>query len=309
MTAPCWPRRDTHVGWWAGTVPLGLLLGLIGGCDGAGGLPSSRVSSQPAPRLSNQDNPVRAESIPTLVRAPEPERTAPVARVALDVVLTILHVQVPTGGRAAVEPLWNHLREDVLDSATVLRLRKNGLRVGIGNAEWWDAVKATLDATEGVRSQPLDPVRLPPDFPLALELDQRSREQTLFFVADDGILTGETWPHSRNVLRVSYELNRLHPERVRLLVVPEVRQRLDGWRWVRTGSGVAQMPEYNGRAFAAAAFSVDLEPGEVLLVAPSREADVYGIVGGAFLSSEPEAGRGDSYVFLRVDVNHVALRR
>jgi hypothetical protein len=92
-------------------------------------------------------------------------------------------------------------------------------------------------------------------------------------------------------------------------VVPEVRQRLDGWRWVRTTTGVSQTPEYYGRAFAAAAFSVQLQPSEFLLIAPSRDADVYGIVGGAFLSGAAEADRYDSYVFLRADVNHVALRR
>jgi hypothetical protein len=263
----------------------------------------------PAVALPETDARARVDPVPRLVHDPESESRPDAPRIALNVVFTVLHVQVPTERRAQVEPLWNHLREEVFNNSTAVRLRKNGLRVGIGNAEWWEAVKATLDATEGVRSRTLDPVRLPVNFPLALELDQRPREQTLFFVADDGILTGETWPHSRNVLRVSYELNRMRPERVRLSVVPEVRQRLDGWRWVRSGSGVAQMPEYNGRVFSAAAFAVDLEPGEFLLVAPSREADLYGIVGGTFLSSADDGGRYDSYVFLRADVNHVALRR
>jgi hypothetical protein len=54
---------------------------------------------------------------------------------------------------------------------------------------------------------------------------------------------------------------------------------------------------------------VQLQPSEFLLIAPSRDADVYGIVGGAFLSGAAEADRYDSYVFLRADVNHVALRR
>ena len=147
-----------------------------------------------------------------------------------------------------------------------------------------------------------------PAFPLALELDERPREQTLFFLGDDGILTGETWPQSRNVLRVSYEISPANPERVRVAVVPEVRQRLDGWRWVRSGAGLAQVPQYSGRAFGAAGFTVDLEPGEFLLVAPGPQADLYGMVGGAFLSSEREGERCDSYVFLRADMNHVAFR-
>jgi len=259
----------------------------------------------PVPTASQQPRPERS---PELVRTTELEARAPVPRMRLDVVLTILHVAVPPRSRAQTEPLWNHLREDVFDSATAVRLQKNGVRVGVGNAEWWDAVKATLDATDGVHSQALDPVRVPPAFPLALELDERPREQTLFFLGDDGILTGETWPQSRNVLRVSYEVNPANPERVRVAVTPEVRQRLDGWRWVRSGAGLAQVPQYSGRAFGAAGFTVDLEPGEFLLVAPGPQADLYGMVGGAFLSSERAGERCDSYVFLRADMNHVAFR-
>ena len=59
----------------------------------------------------------------------------------------------------------------------------------------------------------------------------------------------------------------------------------------------------------AAAFQAEVQPGEFLLIAPSRDADVYGIVGGAFLSGSVEADRCDCYVFLRADVNHVALHR
>ena len=284
------------------------LLALLAGCNT--NMPAWWNQTWPsaAPRRAADATAAPAPEVPVLVRAAEPERSSADRRVALDVVLTVLHVQVPGERRAQVGPIWNHLREDVFDSETVVRLRRNGVRVGVGKVQWWDAIQATLDVTEGVRSLALDPVRLPPGFPLALELDQRPREQTLFYVADDGILTGETWPHSRNVLRISHELNRLHPERLRLLVVPEVRQRLDGWRWVRTGSGLAQVPDYHGRTFAAAAFAVDLEPGEFLLVAPNSAADTYGIVGGAFLSNAQDPDKHDSYVFLRADVNHVALR-
>jgi hypothetical protein len=167
-------------------------------------------------------------------------------------------------------------------------------------------VRATIDAIDGVRTQALDPLRVPANYPLALELDERPREQTLFFVADDGVLTGETWPYSRNVLRVTYELNLAERDHVRLTLLPEVRQRLDGFKWVRTEAGVAQLPNYDGRACAAAAFDVDLEPGEFLTVAPGPRADLYGIVGGALLLRDLDGQRYDSYVFLRADVNHVA---
>jgi len=224
----------------------------------------------------------------------------------LGVVLSVLHVQIPHEHRQQAEPLWNHLREDLFGSAVVLRLRRNGLRVGVGNAQWWDAVKATLDAIDGVRSVELDPVRLPANYPLALELDQQPREQTLFFVGEDGILSGDTWPLARTVLRLSYDLNLQNPDRVRLTIVPEVRQRLEGWRWVQRAGKLTREPRYSGRAFPAASFTAELEPQEFLLLAPGPRADLWGLIGGALLTSDVDGQRFDSYLFLRADLNHVS---
>lgn len=224
----------------------------------------------------------------------------------LDVVLRVLHVQIPHAHADQAAALWNHVREDVLDAARQVLLRQNGVRVGVGHGYGWDAVKATLDAVAGVTVASLEPVRLPEEYPLALELDSRPREQTIFYVAEDGVLTGATWPASRNVLRVSFALNLEDPERVRLTVVPEVRQRLEGFRWLRSATGITQVPNYGGRTFAAAGFVVDLAPGEFVVLAPSERADLYGLVGGAFLARVQDDQRWDSYVFLRADVQHVA---
>ncbi len=225
-----------------------------------------------------------------------------------DVVLTVLHVQIPRAAKDRVAPLWNHLREDVLDASTQRRLHENGLRVGVGHAHWWDAVKAALDAVDGLRTVVLNPVRIPSGYPLALELDAKPREQTLFFMADDGVLTGETWPASRNVLRVSYELDLEDPARIQLALVPEVRQRLDGWRWVRNEAGFTQLPKYSGRAFSTASLLVPITNGDFLMLAPGERADVAGMVGQAFLVQELDGTAYDSYVFLRPDMTYVAFR-
>ncbi len=288
------------------------VLALFGGCrqpDGGSELWSTASGELDA-------NPPAAAALPhavppiatvALTPADTTARSAPRLE-RLDVVLTVLLIRIPHAARAAAEPLWSHLREDLFDAGTAERLTQNGLRVGIGNRQWWEAVKAVLDSIPGVQTVPLDPVRLPANYPLALELDRGPREQTLFFVAEDGVLTGETWPASRNVLRISYDVDLANPERVRLAVVPEVRQRTDELRWVRTPGGFAQQAQAGGRAFPAAGLVAYLEPGEFLLIAPGREADAYGIVGGAFLTALAEGERLDAYVFLRADVNHVACR-
>jgi len=268
--------------------------------------PPAASPGNPAPParlalLQPEDNPLKL-----VAAAADNGGTTRVTR--LDVVLTALRVRVPRSQRARAEMLWNHLREDALDNATTLRLRHNGLRVGVGDEQWWEAVRAALDAIPGVNSTPIAPLRVPAEYPLALELDTGPHEQTLFFLADDGVLTGETWPQSRNVLRLSYALDLQRPDRIRLSVVPEVRQRLEGLRWVRNEAGVTQVPNYSGRAFGAAGFAADLEPGRFLLIAPGEQSGVSGLVGNSFLVSEEDGQSYDSYVFLRADVNHVAQR-
>ena len=273
---------------------------ISGACQPA--QPHTAPTAQPAVAESHPADPVEL-----LVSSPTDARST-LEQKRYDVVLTVLHVQIPRSAHDQVAPLWNHLREDVLDAATQRRLHENGLRVGVGHAHWWDAVKAALDAVDGLRTVVTDPVRIPPGYPLALELDTKPHEQTLFYMADDGVLTGETWPSSRNVLRLSYDLNLEDPSRIQLDLVPEVRQRLDGWRWVRNEAGFTQLPKYSGRAFSAAALSVAVTEGDFIMVAPGDRADVAGMVGQAFLVQEFDGIPYDSYVFLRPDMTYVALR-
>jgi hypothetical protein len=246
-----------------------------------------------------------ADTAFTLLPAAPPADQQPQRPVHSATVLSVLHVQIPHERRAAAEKVWNHLREDLLDSELALRLRRNGLRVGFGQAQWWDAIKAALDAIEGHRVSYMDAVRLPPGFPLGLELDTEPRDQTLFLIEPDGILSGDTWPQSRNVLLVTCGPDLQQAELVHLFVYPEVRQRLPGWRWVRTEAGLWQTPKQSGRIFRAAGFSVTLGSGEFMLLAPSADAEVFGLIGGAFLIGEEDGRRYDSYVFLRPELTHV----
>jgi hypothetical protein len=112
--------------------------------------------------VRDRPDPPAAESIPevqdadtgfTLVRADHTEqRMAEPPRRAYE--LAVLHVLVPQEQEAAMEKIWNFLREDALEADTDLRLRRNGLRVGVGHAQWWDPIKAAMDAIEGHQVTP-----------------------------------------------------------------------------------------------------------------------------------------------------------
>jgi|GEM_PF-2429072 len=218
-------------------------------------------------------------------------------RVDLDIV--VLHVQVPQREVKTADQLWNHVREDVLDAETSLRLRKNGFRIGVGNERWWAPVRAALEAADDHRMVLSQPVRVPPGLPLALEVDDAPHDQTVFFVGFDGVLSGSTWPQSRNVLSVIYAPDPSDAARTRLYITPEVHQDREGWRLVKTESGVWQVPDQNRFAFDPAAFGISLRADEFVVIAAAENVDAPGLLGRSFLTSLGEGVRYYSYFVLK----------
>lgn len=221
--------------------------------------------------------------------------------------LSVLHVSVPEAGERSLERVWSHVREDVLDSETQLRLRRNGFRVGAGHAQDWEAVKAVIDATDNCRVNDAPPVRLPEGFPLDLELIGEPRDQTIFCMERDGILSGATLASSRNVLRVVHTPDSADARRMRFAVVPCALQDRAGMRWIKTESGVAQVPRYAGRAYTSAGFSLSVTEGEFVVISPGPEASLPGIVGRVFLREESEDGVAAVYLFIRAAILNESL--
>jgi len=283
--------------------PVSLLLVLAGCANGA-----TRWWSSPlAAGADNRSQLTSADTGFTLSPVPpgEPQPLQP-PRVGLQ--LAVLHVQIPAADVPRAETIWNHVREDVLDAETRQRLRQNGLRIGVGHERFWEPIKLALDAIDGRRVMLAQPVSMPPGFPIALEMDSEPRTQTLFSVDSDGVLSGSTWPFSRNVLRVAYAPDPQDAHRLRVSVTPQVRQEREGWRWVRTESGFWQVPRYAARSYEAAGFVLTLEPQEYVVIAASDRAVVDGLLGRALLTAPHEDMRYYSYVFLQPGVREIGAR-
>lgn len=236
-------------------------------------------------------------------------QAAPPKPTISEVRLNVLHVQVPKTEREHVAKIWNHVNENPLDSDTLLRLNRNGVRVGIGRLEWWDAIKTSLDTIDGMRVSELDPIRLSPNYRLGFDIDRAPREQTIFVVGDDGILTGSTFQQCRNVLCTSYVCDARRDDRVLLTVMPEVRQRLEGWQWVSTPEGMAQVPKDNIFALMPAGFTIPIETGQFLVLAPNERAEYFGLVGGRFLTEDIDGRRYDSIIFMTLEFTNVDADR
>lgn len=273
---------------------LALACLLLTGCNDPAAAPTAEAQPNPAP--ANLGRVTYTAPTATAADSPVP--------IQIDVRLIILHVQTPRAARSAVAGVWDLVREDALDSGTAARLNSNGVRAGVGQIARWDAVKDVFNANEKSRVYELPALRNPPGVPLALSLDGNPRDQTIFFLDEDGVLSGDSWPASKKVLRLTYVLDPQQRQVVRLTVVPEIRQELPPALTYTKAEGWATGPRREGRAYASAAFEVPLRSEEFVLIGPSEKADVDGIVGGAFLTDLVNDERCDAYVFIRAEVNH-----
>lgn len=265
---------------------LALACMLLAGCSDPVTAPIAEARPLPAPA-----NPARiAQTLPLSVPA--------------DVQFIILHVQTPRAARDQLNRVWDLVREDSVDSETAVRLYSNGVRMGVGQIARWDAIKDIFNATEKSRVYELPPMHNPPGVPLGLHLDATPRDQTIFFLDDDGILTGDTWPASQKVLRLTYEPDPLQRDSVRLMVVPEIRQELPPALTYTTTEGWATGRRREGRAYGSAAFEIPLSTEEFVMVGPGEKADVFGMVGGAFLTGLVNDERYDTFVFIRAEISH-----
>lgn len=286
------------------TVWLGLTMLAPGGCN----LPPKAglfvPASRPAPETptSQPDSP-----FPNPGQSKDDNASRnPELRAARNwMVLGVLSVLIPESNSGAASKIWEHVREEMLDATTRLRLQDNGFRAGIGHVRLWEPVRAVLDGIEGHRVMQSVPLRVPAGFPLTFELDSEPRTQTLFYVGRDGTLRGSTYPSSRNAFRVTYAEDVRRADRIRMSVVPESQRKEEGWRWVRTQEGLWQVPRAENHPFEDVAFNVSLARDEFLLIAPSESASVRGILGRAMLTTDFEATSCFTYVFLRPEVPDV----
>lgn len=308
MLQPHCTRRIHRVGapwiWWAClTVPLfGCQLWPFGKSGPAAQTTapnSTPANDRPASKIPDADTSF------TLEPAPKEGVEPPIRAVRAQITLAVFNIQVPESQFKIASAIWNHIREDVVDSETQARLADNGFRIGIGNVQFWDPVKTILDGVPNRRVVRTTPVRVPIGFPLSLELDPEPRDQTLFYVNRAGDLSGSAWPQSRNILRATYAPDPRSADKLLFQLVPEVHQKLDGWRWIRTEQGLWQVPRQDVHPFDVVGVTLTLAKDEFIVVAPSDAARIHGIVGRAMLTNEIEGVVYQSYVFMRPEVSDV----
>ncbi|MFN0135934.1 MAG: hypothetical protein ACKVS9_07420 [Phycisphaerae bacterium] len=278
-------------------------LALAGGCKLPGAATDSPQSSQQSEQspLRSADNAFtsadRGASVGRAAELPTERRNM--------LTLAVLHVEIPARELDAADNIWTHINESQIDADVGLRLSRNGLRVGVADLTAFEPIRVILDSIPRHRVTQPPPLSVPNGLPLVLEMDAEPRDQTIFCVAADGILSGGTYLQSRNSIRVTYGALPGESGRIRFYATPEIQQREDGFRWIRTEMGLWQQPNERRFVVEAASFGLELKKGEMVIIAPSRAGRAAGLVGETLLARDFEGERYYSFVFMRPEVSDV----
>jgi len=219
----------------------------------------------------------------------------PIALRSID--FLVLRVQATRGVFSESGKIWNALDEEVIPADTRAILRKNGLRIGLGEQSAWPQIKALLDAEKVKVFQNHRPVQN--GLPLIIEVDPRPRDQTLFLFRPDGSMPGATFPQSTNVLRIEYWIPVTDAEAVMLELMPEIRQQRFQPRPSPGPSGWVQPPSYQpSRPLRELAARVRVGPDAFLALGPSRAAHQHHLAGSLLLCEEIDGRPFESMYFI-----------
>lgn len=271
----------------------GLMLLLVG-CAMPGELPWSAnagaswrgSSSDPeTTSLSATDDqpPVDTPDRPTLpvlkVSTPAPDSAIPVRQVTL--LLNVLRVEAPAGSFTDNGELWDLLDETAAAPQTVLTLRENGFRFGVGRPELWPTFRERLTRLPMVRTV-FDQSVPPQDRPIELELSARLDDLSVFVFERNGSMRGCLFGDARPLLRVDLGARPQEAGATQIEVAPEIRRPPGPMKYVHNGQTFERRNEQLGRVFDDLAFSTALRAGAFVVVGPARSVSGSPVLGRPF---------------------------
>lgn len=213
--------------------------------------------------------------------APVAMGAAPV--LALETHFYVWRFRVPEGQVSLSEHLWDHLDESVVSADEALVLRRNGIRVGVGRESGWPAVRAVLMMYEPevFHGEPV----VSDGIPISLDLDEVSAGAPIFYFDSHDHLVGASHPGGLMCFRIDHQPDVDDVGRLRLRVVPEIRQQQPaaGGRWSALLAPLMRQPV---ELFGQLAFSMTLSRGQYFIIGPGSATRMPHLVGSRFLRNE-----------------------
>ncbi|MEE8170231.1 MAG: hypothetical protein V3T70_06765 [Phycisphaerae bacterium] len=268
-----------------------VILAMVSGCSGSFG----NVNPRSQPSVDNSEP--ASNSVPQ-IKAAEP-RAAPAAAVRR----LVLHVDVvclegPSGTFSMNDRLWELLNEFVVRPRRLLAHRDNGFRYGVCPAGIRPALQSLLSELPGLRTAQ-DSALPRADRPVEIELAASPCDLALFWFDSLGHMRGASFEAARPFFLIDFKVDAGREARVRLRIVPEIRQASGPMRYVRTTAGYRRAPTYRGRVFESLGFSTELAAGEVFVVGPTPDARQAPMLGRTFMTNgSASQARENLYLFI-----------
>ncbi|MBI4717650.1 MAG: hypothetical protein HY763_07595 [Planctomycetes bacterium] len=224
--------------------------------------------------------------------SPRPADTVQLVELAFD----LLRVDLPVAGTRHSRKIWNHVDGSAISAEQLERLSRNGIRVGVGAAKSWPAIRTILTACDAeLRQEQLFGQR---NLPLVLELGAIEESESIFAFSADRRLQGRTFSAGKKLMQIDYAIRSELGGTFDLQIRFEVSRDLGTLTWERSGGVLRQVPEVDRHVFEELTTAVALNPGAFLVVGPSEEADREYLVGSRFLLVRREGRTHETLYFI-----------
>lgn len=237
-------------------------------------------------------------AVPCPADGPTADAVATGNRVVLvELHFDVLRVELPRGSIRHSTKIWNHVDELHVDPRLSPLLARNGLRIGVAEADAWPAIQAVLDAN-GARSTRRQHA-VHSGYPLTLDVGDVHDGETFFHYDADGQLHGNAYGPGEKYVLLDYAVNPEHPAEVTLRITPEIHCESQDKSWTQEGGVYQEKPRYEGRMFSEFTTTVSLKPGQLLVIGPSEQAKLDFLLGSRFLEHDEGGVRYETLLFAR----------
>jgi hypothetical protein len=276
-----------------------LAVSALAGCGDQAGTQANWFAPPAQTRPATATQPAGAHPF---ARRPDPTATQP-APVVFQIRFDIVRASVPIGEVSGSGKIWNYVNEEIISADWSAHLRRNGIRIGLGNVSAWTPIRANLEAIRGTRSSTQPPFLVGGGSPLTIELSPTPRDQVLFmYRPTDAKPVGADFRSSVNAFRIEYVIPPTELDSVALRIVPEVRQRFTDVEHRLTLEGTKSGPTGAARTIPELAFEIVVPPDHFVMIGPSAAIKTELLIGRAILGETMDGQPYESIFFITPQV-------
>lgn len=214
----------------------------------------------------------------------------------VDLVFDVARADFPLVDHRHSTKIWNHVDELRIRADLVVRLKRNGIRMGVGTSQAWPALRAILEAGDAqLRREQLVARR---GQPLVIQLGTIHDDEVIFTYGARGRLTGRTFSAGEKLLVLDYAYHPMLAQSTELRIGFEIRHDRGVMTWENRGGVIRQVPEYDRHVFEELLSSVTLGPQEFLVIGPADRAGNGYLLGSRFMRDESAGLTRETVLFI-----------